>query len=156
MDSYWTKIRQDSQYQQGEVLDWTIHLEHFQVVLKELDPTGAPNKTTLIRYFREWLRPSIQAQLDPRGQDLDAWEKVVEKVADIEGRTNLQPPFYIREIDSRCPKDHRLSAKKDKEDTYRKPQNEASKDKDKAKSHSSSTSANQSHTQAPKKDKRGR
>ncbi len=45
--------------------------------------------------------------------------------------------------------------KKDKEDTYREPQNEASKDKDKAKSHNSSTSANQPQTQASKKNKHG-
>ncbi len=51
MDSYWTKIRRDSQYQQEEVLDWTAHLEHLQAVLKEFDPTGAPNEITLICYF---------------------------------------------------------------------------------------------------------
>ncbi len=39
--------------------------------MKEFDPTGAPNKTTLIRYFQDGLRPSIRAQLDHRGQDLD-------------------------------------------------------------------------------------
>ncbi len=49
VDSYWIKIRRDSQYQQEEVLDWAAHLEHLQVVLKEFDPTGAPNKITLIR-----------------------------------------------------------------------------------------------------------
>ncbi len=49
VDSYWTKIRRDSQYQQEEVLDWAAHLEHLQAVLKEFDPSGAPNKTTLIR-----------------------------------------------------------------------------------------------------------
>ncbi len=80
----------------------------------------------------------------------------MEKAGDVEAKANLQPPFYIRDIDVRCPKGHRPSAKKDKEDTYREPQNEASKDKDKVKSHSSSTSANQPQTQAPKKDKRGR
>ncbi len=51
VDSYWTKIRRDSQYQQEEVLDWAAHLEYLQAVLKEFDPTGATNKTTLIRYF---------------------------------------------------------------------------------------------------------
>ncbi len=71
MDSYWTKIRRDSQYQQEEVLDWAAHLEHLQTVLKEFDPSGAPNETTLIRYFREGLCPSIRAQLDNRGRDLD-------------------------------------------------------------------------------------
>ncbi len=80
---------------------------------------------------------------------------MVEKAGDAEAKANLQPPFYIREIDSRCLKDYRFSAKKDKGDTYQKPQNQASKDKDKAKSHSSSISANQPQTQAPKKNKRG-
>ncbi len=46
------------------------------------------------------------------------WEEVMEKASDIEAKTNLQPPFYVREIDSRCPKDHRLSVRKNKEDTY--------------------------------------
>ncbi len=80
----------------------------------------------------------------------------MEKASDVEVKVNLQPPFYVRDINAKCPKGHRPSAKKDKEDTYREPQSEASKDKDKAKSHSSSISANQPQTQAPKKDKRGR
>ncbi len=80
----------------------------------------------------------------------------MKKVGDAKVKANLQPPFYIRDIDARCLKGHRPSAKKDKEDSYREPQNETSEDKDKAKSHSSSASANQPQTQAPKKDKRGR
>ncbi len=79
----------------------------------------------------------------------------MEKAGDAEAKANLQPPFYVRDIDTRCPKGHRPSVKKNKEDTYREPQNETSKDKDKAKSHSSSTYANQPQTQASKKDKRG-
>ncbi len=121
VDSYWTKIRRNSQYQQEEVLDWVIHLEHLQAVLKEFDPSNAPNETTLIHYFREGLRPSIRAQLDDRGRDLDGFEEVVEKVDDVEAKANLQPPFYVRNIDARCPKGHCPSAKKDKEDTYREP-----------------------------------
>ncbi len=71
------------------------------------------------------------------------WEEVVEKADDEEVKANLQPPFYVREIDSRCLKGHCLLAKKDKEDTYWEPRNEASnKDKDKAKSYNSSASAN--------------
>ncbi len=92
--------------------------------------------------------------MDHRRQDLDAWEEVVEKVGDVEAKANLQPPFYVREIDSKCPKGHCLLAKNDKKDTYWEPCNEASKDKNKAKSQTSS-SANQLQTQAPKKDKRG-
>ncbi len=76
---------------------------------------------------------------------------MVEKAGNIEVKAKLQPLFYIMDIDTRYPKGHRLLAKKDKGDTYRKPQNEASKDKDKVKSHSSSTSANQPQTQVPRK-----
>ncbi len=70
------------------------------------------------------------------------WEEVVEKAGDVEAKANLQPPFYVREIDSRYSKGHCPTAKKNKEDTYQESRNEASKDKDKAKSHNSS-SANQ-------------
>ncbi len=79
----------------------------------------------------------------------------MEKAGNTEAKANLQPPFYIRDIATRCPKSPRSLVKKDKEDTYREPQSEASKDKDKAKSHNSSTSTNQPQTQAPKKDIRG-
>ncbi len=121
--------------------------------MKEFDHTNAPNKTTLIRYFREGLHLSIRAKLDYRGRDLDAWEEVVEKAGNTEVKVNLQPPFYIRDIDVSCPKNHHPSTKKDKENTYQEPQNKAS-NKDKAKSNSS-TSVNQPQTQAPKKGKRG-
>ncbi len=43
---------------------------------------------------------------------------MVKKIGDVEVKVNLQPPFYVRDIDTRCPKSHRLLAKKDKEDTY--------------------------------------
>ena len=46
------------------------------------------------------------------------WKKVVEKAGDAKAKANLQPPFYVREINSRCPKSHHPLAKKDKEDTY--------------------------------------
>ncbi len=142
MDSYWTKIRQDFQYKQEEVLDWATYLEYLQAVLKEFDPTGIPNKITPICYFQEGPRPSIRAKLDHQGRDLDMWEEVMEKADDVKAKANLQPPFYVREIDSRYSKDYCLLTKKDKEDSYWKPRNETSKDKDKTKSHNSSTSAN--------------
>lgn len=41
---------------------------------------------------------------------------MVEKVADVEAKANLQPLFYVREIDSKCPKGYCLSVKKDKKD----------------------------------------
>lgn len=77
-------------------------MEHQQAVLKEFDPIAAPNEEVLIRYFRDGLRPSIRAQLDERGRDLDSWDKVVEKAIDAEAQAIIQPPSGTWEIDSRC------------------------------------------------------
>ncbi len=45
----------------------------------------------------------------------------MEKVGNAKTKTNLQPPFYVRNINARYPKGHRPSSKKDKEDTYQEP-----------------------------------
>ncbi len=68
---------------------------------------------------------------------------MVKKTSNAEAKANLQPPFYVREIDSRYLKSYRPLAKNDNEDTYQEPRDKASKDKDKAKFHNSSTFANQ-------------
>ena len=125
-------------------------MEHLQAILKEFDPVAAPNKETLIRYFWDGLCLSIWAQVDNREQDLNAWKEVVEKAVNAEAKAGLQPHSMIREINSRCPKKHRPSIKKDKNDAYWEHRNEVFKDKKKAKSHLSS-SANQPQTQASKK-----
>ena len=71
---------------------------------------------------------------------------MVEKIINIEAKAGLQSYSMIREIDSRCPKKHRLLIKKDKDNDYREYRNKASnKDKEKAKSHLLSF-ANQTQT----------
>ena len=102
VNSYWAKIKKDSQYQQENVLDWAIYLEYLQAVLQEFDSVAAPNKDTMIRYFREGLRPSIRAQLDVRDRDLNFWDEVVDKTIDAKAKANLQALSETREIDSRC------------------------------------------------------
>ncbi len=67
---------------------------------------------------------------------------MVEKVSNVEAKTNLQSPFYVSKIDSRCLKGHCPLAKRDKENTYQETHDEAFKDKDKAKLHNSSISTN--------------
>ena len=47
----WSRIRQDSQYQQEEVLHWASHLEHPQSI--EFDADRAPEKPDLNRFFRK-------------------------------------------------------------------------------------------------------
>ena len=71
---------------------------------------------------------------------------MVEKTGNVKAKTNLQPPFYVKEINSKYPKSYCPLIKKDKKNTYWKPYNEASnKNKDKAKSHNP-FSTNQSQT----------
>ena len=72
VDAYWGKLKKDSQHQLEEVFDWAAHLEHLQAVLREFDPDATPNEETMIRYFREGLRPSVWAQLDTRGRNHDS------------------------------------------------------------------------------------
>ena len=47
----WSRIRQDSQYQQEEVLHWASHLEHLQSI--EFDADKAPEKPDLNRFFQK-------------------------------------------------------------------------------------------------------
>ena len=72
VDTYWGKIKRNSQYQLEKVFDWAAYLEHLQVVFQEFDPATTPNKEIMIRFFREGLKLSIRAQLDPRGRDLNS------------------------------------------------------------------------------------
>lgn len=74
---------------------------------------------------------------------------MIEKIGDIEIKVNLQPLFYIKEINSKYPKNYYALAKKDKNDIYQESCNKTfNKDKNKAKSQNSST--NQSQTQVLK------
>lgn len=48
MDSYWAKIKKDSQYQLKEVLNRAIYLKHLQAILKKFDAITAPKENILI------------------------------------------------------------------------------------------------------------
>ena len=105
----------------------------------------------MIRYFREGLRPSIQAQLDVRDQELDSWNEVVDKTVDAEAKASLQAPSGTREMDSRCPQGQRPTKKEDKD----------SRDYEKNKSSqnpptNASSSGTQSSPAQPKKEQNSR
>lgn len=61
VDSIWSKLKKDSQYQLEKVQDWAVHLEYLQSILLEFDNAGVPEKSYLIRFFRKCLRSSIRA-----------------------------------------------------------------------------------------------
>lgn len=81
------------------------------------------------------------------------WDKVVEKAINTEIKTSLQPSSRTREINSRCPKNHRPLAKKNKDNAHKKHQ-DGDKDKDKTKSHNLSFINSQPQTQVSKNNKR--
>ena len=103
MDIYYGKIKRDSQYQLEEVLDWAAYPKDMQAVFREFDPAAIPNKEIMIRYFLEGLKPSVRAQLDAHGRDLDFWEEAVEKAINAEAKAMLQSSSNTRNMDSRCP-----------------------------------------------------
>lgn len=74
----------------------------------EFDADGAPEESGLIRFFREELRPSIKAQMDQRGRELDSWDELVAKTIDAEAKTSLQPSM-LREINQHNPRGNRPS-----------------------------------------------
>ena len=115
VDIYWGKIKRDSQHQLEEILDWTAHPEHLQAVLREFNPAATLNEETMIRYFRESLRPSIQAYLDTRGQNQDSWKKTVKKAVNAKAKALLQSSSSIRDMDSRCFRGNRPAKKEEKD-----------------------------------------
>ena len=61
---------------------------------------------------------------------------MVEKARNVEAKANLQPPFCVKEIDSKCPKCYHSLVKKNKKDANQEHCNEASsKNKKKTKSY---------------------
>lgn len=92
---------------QEEVQDWASHLEHLQAILIEFDADGALEESHLIRFFREGIKPSVKAQMEQRGLELDSWDKLVEKAIDAEAKASLQPVSIFHEMDQRCPRDDR-------------------------------------------------
>ena len=56
----------------------------------------------MIKYFWESLWPSIQAQLDVWNRYLDSWDKIVDKIVNVEAKTSFQAFFGTKNIDSKC------------------------------------------------------
>ena len=114
MDTYWGKLKRDSQHKQEEIFDWVVHLKHLQVVLQKFDPAAASNEEIMIRYFLEGLKPSVRAKLDAWGRDLDSWEEVVEKAIIIEVKAILQSSSSTRNMDLRCFRGNKPAKKEEK------------------------------------------
>ena len=47
--------------------------------------------------------------MEPRSQEYDDWDELVEKTVDVEAKANLQLSYYSCNIDNRCHKGNRPS-----------------------------------------------
>ena len=106
VNSIWSKIKKDSQYQQEEVQDWASHLEHLQSILLEFDTRCAPTEDVLCRYFYEGLRPSIRLWIDEEGRELDGWDSLVKRATRAEAKAKMQASVS-RDIDQHCHRGNR-------------------------------------------------
>ena len=86
------------------MLDWAAHLEHLQSILLEYSPVGVPTKPTMLRYFREGLKPSILAELEHRDLKLESFDQIVKKAVDAEAKLTLRPCSSTKKIDQNCPR----------------------------------------------------
>ena len=71
VNTTWSRVKHDSQFQQEELQDWASYIKHLQSILQEFDEKGAPEESDLIRFFRKGLRLSIKAQMEQWGREHD-------------------------------------------------------------------------------------
>ena len=110
------------------MLDWAAHLEHLQSILLEYDPVGAPTKPTMLRYFREDLKPSILAELEHQDLELESFDQMVKKAVDAEAKSSLRPRSSTKEIDQHCPRGNQPdNSIKSQSSTMKDPRSEKSK-----------------------------
>ena len=57
----------------------------------------------MIRYFREGLKPFIQAEMQQYGRELDSFEDIIQKAIDAEAKATLRPRSATRKTDQHCP-----------------------------------------------------
>ena len=86
------------------MLDCAAHLEHLQFILLEYNPVGAPTKPTILRYFREGLKPSVLAEWEHRDFELENFNQMVKKIVDTETKSALRPCSSTKKMDQNCPR----------------------------------------------------
>ena len=90
------------------MLDWAAYLEHLQSILLEYDPVGAPTKPTILRYFREGLKPSVFAELKLQDLELESFDQIVKKAVNVEAKSALRPRFSTKKMDQNCLRGNQL------------------------------------------------
>ena len=89
------------------MLEWAAHLEHLQSILLAYDPVGAPAEPTMLRYFREGLRPSILVELQNEDHELENFLQIVKKAVAAKAKANLRSRAATKDMDQHCPRGSR-------------------------------------------------
>ena len=68
----------------------------------KFDPAATPTESTIVRYFKEGLKPSIKTEIDQDNSQLVDYEELVAKAVRAEAKAGLRPSSYVRETDQNC------------------------------------------------------
>ena len=63
----------------------------------KFDLTAAPTESTMIRYFKKGLKPSIKTQMDQNATHLDGYKELVVKAIRAKAKAGLWPSSYIQD-----------------------------------------------------------
>ena len=66
------------------------------------DPVVVPTEITMVKYFKEGLKPSIKAEMDQDDSSLINYEELVAKAVRAEAKAGLRPSSYVQETDLSC------------------------------------------------------
>lgn len=90
-------------------------MKHLQSILKKFDNAAAPTDIFLTCYFRDAMRPSIQAQIKKKNRDLDNWQAFVVQAMDAKAKTAWRVFLLAQKSDTCGLYNHRLLHKEKKD-----------------------------------------
>ena len=67
----------------------------------EFDADGAPDKPTIVQYFKENLKPFIKVKMEQQNQAFINFEDRVQKTVNAEAKAGLQSSAIVWNADSR-------------------------------------------------------
>lgn len=80
-----------------------VDLDYLEFILIEFDLDSALEEGAIIRYFREGLKFLVRVEMEQYDWNLNIFEKIVEKVLDVEAKAILSSYSYIYEINQHYP-----------------------------------------------------
>lgn len=109
VNNLWDKFHIARQYKLKDVIDWWMHLEYLQFVLKKFEAGTASSNNLFIWYFWDDPRFFIRTQLDKKNCNLDNWQEVMKWAIDAKVKSSCQALFPVQETDTHYPHNHRLT-----------------------------------------------